>query len=88
MNRLICAFCVLTQTVSLPSTQLAAVARPSIGTGATRWFTISRSTTTSQPSNAKSPAGWATGTFEPASGNSSVPPASAASTPTTAGSGS
>ena len=38
MNRAICAFWVLTQTVSLPSAHRAAVARPSSGTGASRWF--------------------------------------------------
>ena len=38
MNREICAFCVLTQTVSLPSAQRAATARPSSGTGASRWL--------------------------------------------------
>ncbi len=36
MKREICAFCVLTQKVSLPSAQRAAAARPSIGTGARR----------------------------------------------------
>jgi hypothetical protein len=50
MNLAICAFCVLTHTVSLPSAQDAATARPSIGTGATRWFSIVRETTTSQSS--------------------------------------
>src|SRR6185369_4633411 len=74
INRLIWAFWVLTHTVSLPPVHMAAAARPSMGTGATRWFTMSRETTTSQPSNAVSPAGWATATFDPASGNSSVCP--------------
>ena len=44
------AFCVDAQTVSLPSLKAAAVARPSIGRQATRWLTMSPSTTTSQPS--------------------------------------
>ena len=88
MKRLIWAFWVLTHTVSLPSTHMAAAARPSMGTGATRWFTMSRETTTSQPSNAVSPAGWATATFDPASGNSSVDPASASAGSTMAGRGS
>ena len=89
-KRPICAFWVLTQTVSLPSTQQAAVARPSMGTGASRWLTIARSTTTSQPSNAAPSAGlpFVTGTFDPASGNSSVCPASPSAGFTTAGSGS
>ena len=38
--------------VSLPSaSQVAAAARVSIGAGATRWLTMVRETTTSQPSN-------------------------------------
>jgi hypothetical protein len=89
MNRLICAFCVLTQTVSWPAAQRAAAARPSIGTGASRWLPIVRRTTTSQPSNADSSAGLpaAVAMFEPAASNSSAAGASAASGPITAGSG-
>ncbi len=49
VSRVICAFWVLHQTVSRSSAQAAAPARPSSGTGATRWFTIARSITTSQP---------------------------------------
>ena len=79
--------------VSRPSSpQAAAADRDSIGAGATRWFTIVRLTTTSQPSNSfgsssvsspKRPT-----TFVPASGNSRVLSASASSMVTTAGSGS
>ena len=89
-NREICAFCVLTQTVSLPSAQRAATARPSSGTGATRWLEMVRSTTTSQLPNAAGSAGVLAvrATLDPASGNSSDSFASAASAPTTAGSGS
>jgi hypothetical protein len=89
MNRLICAFCVLSQTVSLPPTQLAATARPSIGTGARRWLTMSWRSTTSQPSNALSSAGapMATAMFESVPGNSSVPVPATASNPITGGSG-
>ncbi len=89
MNRLICAFCVLTHTVSLPSAQLAATARPSIGTGASRWLTMSWRTTTSQPSNALSSAAApiATATFEPVPGKSSVPVPATAPNPSTGGSG-
>ncbi len=89
MNRLICAFCVLTQTVSLPSAQCAAAARPSIGTGASRWLTMSWRTTTAQPSNTLSSAGapMATATFDSVPGNSSVPVSATASNPTTGGSG-
>ena len=89
MNRLICAFCVLTQTVSLPSAQFAAAARPSSGTGASRWLTMSWRTTASQPSNTLSSAAApiATATFDPVSGNSNVPVSATASNPITAGSG-
>ena len=81
MNREICAFWVLTQAVSLPSSQVAAAARPSIGTGASRWFSMVCSTTTSQPSKALSSAGAPPliATLVSAAGNSSVLPASAAS---------
>ena len=80
MNRAICAFWVLTQTVSLPSAHRAAAARPSSGTGASRWFVMTCSTTTSQPSKAALSAGVPvdTATFDPAGGNSSDSPASAA----------
>lgn len=44
------AFWLLCHTVSLVPSKTAAVARPSMGTQATRWFTISRSTTTSASS--------------------------------------
>ena len=45
-----CAFWVLDQIVSRSPVQAAAIARGSSGTGASRWFTIVRSSTTSQPS--------------------------------------
>ena len=82
------------QAVSRPSSpQAAAAARVSIGAGATRWLTMVRLTTTSQPSNRS---GWSAAaspkvavTFVPASGNSRPREPSAASAgSTTAGSGS
>ena len=84
------AFCELCQTVSLPFSKAAAVARPSSGMQASRWLTMACSTTTSQASNGASSAGacLVTGTLLPAAGNSSDSPVSAASGPTTAGSGS
>ena len=90
MNRHSCAFCELCQTVSLPSAKLAAVARPSIGRQATRWLTMSCSTTTSHASNGASSVGtgWVAMMLVPAAGNSSVSSATAAAGPTTAGSGS
>jgi len=89
MNREIWGFCVDAQTVSLPSLNTAAVDLPSIGKAATRWLTMSPSTTTSQPSKMLSsltlPAP-RVHTFVPASGNSRLSPASAASMDGTAGS--
>ncbi len=85
-----CAFWELCQTVSLPPAKAAAVARPSIGMQATRWLTMSCSTTTSQPLNGVSSVetSFAAGTLVPAAGNSSTSPDAAAAGPTTAGSGS
>ena len=80
----------LSHTVSRPSAQQAAAARPSSGTGASRWFSMVCSITTSQRSKA-SPVGGrgpASATFEVAAGNSSAGAASAAGTPTTGGRGS
>ena len=85
------AFWVDVQTVSFPSFQTAAVARPSIGRQATRWLTTSPSTMTSHPSKMESsPMGRApvTHTLVPASGYSSDSSVSAASMAVTAGSGS
>ena len=48
------AFWVDVQTVSFPSLNTAAVARPSIGRAATRWLTTSPSTMTSHPSKIES----------------------------------
>jgi hypothetical protein len=61
-----------------------------MGIGASRWLAMVRSTTTSQPSNAAGSAGElaVTATLVPASGKSKDSPASAASGPTTGGSGS
>ena len=77
--------------VSLPSSsQDAAAARVSIGAGATRWLTMVRDTTTSQPSNRsafsaeRSPNEAAI--FVPAAGNSTVWLDSASAMSTTAGS--
>ena len=85
-----CAFCVLAHTVSRPSAHRAAAARTSSGTGATRWFVIVRSITTSQlpnaPSAGSSPP--APATLESVPSNSSVSPRSASAMLTTAGSGS
>ena len=81
------------QAVSRPSAQLAAAALVSIGAGATRWLTIVRETTTSQPSN-RSAANLAgspndAATLLPAPGNSTgASPSVAAAASTTAGSGS
>ena len=90
MNRLICAFCELAQTVSLPFSYEAAVARPSIGRQATRWLTMSCSTTTSHASNGVSSVdtGFCTAMLVPAAGNSRVWSATAAVGPRTTGSGS
>ena len=90
MNRVTCAFCELAQTVSLPFSYSAAVARPSIGMQATRWLTKSCSTTTSQASNGASSvdAACETETLVPAAGNSRVWSATAAAGPSTTGSGS
>ena len=90
MNRLTCAFCELTQTVSLPFSKEAAAARPSIGRQATRWLTKSRSTTTSQASNGVSSAdaACATQTLVSAAGNSRISSETAAVGPSTTGSGS
>jgi hypothetical protein len=92
LERVICAFCVLAHTVSRPPAQVAAAPRPSIGTGATRGFTIVASTTASQPSNSASPVSFASPSaatrLVPAAGNSRVRPASASSKSITASSGS
>ena len=89
IRRAICAFCELAQTVSLPLMNAAAVDRPSIGRQATRWLTTLPSTMTSQPSKMDSslvsPRPWVH-TFVPASGNSKLSPARAASIDGTAGS--
>ena len=70
--------------VSLPSgPQTAAAARVSIGAGATRWLTMVRETTTSQPSNRSAARAAASpkvaATFVPAAGNSTVASAVSAS---------
>ena len=85
-----CAFCELCQTVSLPFSKVAAVARPSIGMQASRWLTMSCSTTTSQAPNGVSSVdtGLVTATLDPAAGNSRDSSLTAAAGPTTAGSGS
>ena len=91
ISRESCAFWVDVQTVSFPSFQTAAVARPSIGSAATRWLTMSPSTMMSQPSKIESSLTSpppVTHTFVPASGFSSVSPLRAASMDGTAGSGS
>ena len=90
MNREICAFWVLSHTVSRPSAHRAAAARPSSGAGASRWFSIVWLITTSQPSKADRSAGGPelTATFESVPGNSSAGGSSAPAKPTTAGSGS
>ena len=77
--------------VSLPaSSQDAAAARVSIGAGATRWLTMVRDTTTSQPSNrsaaSKDRSPNEAATFVPAAGNSTVALESASAMSTTAGS--
>ncbi len=89
-SRASCAFWVLAHSVSRPSAQRAAAARPSSGSGASRWLGNVRRTTTSQPSNAPGGAGSPPEriTLESVPSNSSVPPASASSKSTTAGSGS
>ena len=79
--------------VSLPSSpQTATAARVSIGAGATRWLTIVRETTTSQPSNRPAARAAASpklaATLLPAAGNSrpvSSPVAAAASAISTTG---
>ena len=86
-----CAFWVLDQIVSRSPVQAAAIARGSSGTGASRWFTIVRSSTTSQPSklaSSNSPAVPVAMMLFSVPGNSSVSPARASSIPGTAGSGS
>ena len=76
--------------VSRPSaSQTAAVARVSMGAGATRWLAIVWETTTSQPSN-RPESNWSrspneAATFVPAAGNSGVPSEAASAMPTTAG---
>ena len=72
MRRHSCAFCELCQTVSLPFSKVAAVARPSIGMQASRWLTMSCSTTTSQAPNGASSSDTAlvTAMLLPAAGNS------------------
>ncbi len=83
--------CVVDQWVSRPSSpQAAAAARTSSGQGARRWLTMSRLTTTSQPSKndgSSSPPTEAA-TLVPASGKSSTSPSSASLGCTTGGSGS
>ena len=84
-----CAFWVLDQIVSRSPVQAAAIARGSSGTGASRWFTIVRSSTTSQPSklvSSPSPAVPVPRMLLSVPGNSSVPPVRASSMPGTAGS--
>ena len=90
MRRHTCAFCELCQTVSLPFSKVAAVARPSIGRQASRWLTMSCSTTTSQASNGVSSTdtGLVSATLVPAAGNSRLSFLTAAAGPTTTGSGS
>ena len=86
-----CAFWVLDQIVSRSPVQAAAIARGSSGTGASRWFTIVRSSTTSQPSklaSSPSPAVPVPRMLLSVPGNSSVSPVRASSMPGTAGSGS
>ena len=86
-----CGFWVLDQMVRRSPVQAAAIARGSSGTGASRWFTMVRSMTTSQASKAASshsPAVPVPRMLLSVPGNSSVSPVSAASTPGTAGSGS
>ena len=87
-----CGVCVLSQTVSLPSSNCAAIERGSSGHGAIRWLTSVPETVTSQPSKRSSAlaAGGCVraATFVPASGKSSVSSFSASSGSTTTGSGS
>ncbi len=71
------------QAVHRPSApQAAAAARTSIGAGATRWLTIVRETTTSQPSNRSAARAAASpmvaATLVPAAGNSTGASSSAA----------
>ena len=79
--------------VSRPSSpQTATAARGSIGAGATRWLTIVRVTTTSQPSNRSALSAAASpkeaATLVPASGNRTTPPSAASAMSITGGSGS
>ena len=76
--------------VSLPSgPQAAAAARVSIGAGATRWLTMVRETTTSQPSNRSAARAAASpkvaATLVPAAGNSTAASAASASAMSTTG---
>jgi hypothetical protein len=67
-----CGVCVLSQIVSLPSSNAAAVDRGSSGHGAIRWLTSVPETVTSQPSKRSSACaagGWVrAATFVPAPG--------------------
>ena len=87
-----CGVCVLSHTVSLPSSNCAAVERGSSGHGAMRWLTSVPETVTSQPSKRSSAlaAGGCVraATFVPAPGKRSVSSFSASSGSTTTGSGS
>ena len=90
MSRHSWAFCELCQTVSLPPEKVAAVARPSIGRQATRWLTMSCSTTTSQASNGASSVGYRVRERDVGAGRGEQQGLvrTAAAGPTTAGSGS
>ena len=87
-----CGVCVLSQMVSLPSSNAAAVERGSSGQGANRWLSSDPETLTSQPSkrsSALAAGGWVrAATFVPAPGKSSVSSFSASSGSITTGSGS
>ena len=92
-SRAVCAACVEHQSVTRPSApHSAAAARVSSGAAARRWLTISRVTTTSQPSkrSASKSVSWSNplDVLVPAAGKSSTSSVAAALRLMTTGSGS